>query len=73
MCMVSYGKLKQELLNASAETKNYQFYPNGHKGKVVMTLRQRFLPDEVFFGSFNDDADNVAASILRSLMKVNFK
>ena len=52
------------------ENKIYAFYPNGHASKVTMTLRQRFIADDLFFGDYENDSNNLAASILRSLLKV---
>ena len=34
-----------------------------------MTLRQRFLPDNVFFGSYSEDENNLAAAVLKALLK----
>lgn len=68
--MVSFGQLRKDLVANVNENKVYAFYPNGHTIKVTMTLRQRFLADDLFFGDYENDSNNLAASILRCLLKV---
>jgi hypothetical protein len=68
--MVTYGNLRTEAVSEQVDKKTYSFYPLKHNRKVTMTLRQRFIPDKVFFGSYEDDENNVAASVLKALMKV---
>jgi hypothetical protein len=70
LSMMSYGRLRQDLLKSPSENKLYTFYPLGHPSKVTMSLRQRFLPDELFFGDSESDSTNLASSLLKSLLKV---
>jgi hypothetical protein len=70
MFLTTYGKLRSEAGSSQIDSKNYSFYPLGHQSKVNMTLRQRMIPDSVFFGSYTDDENNLAVGILNALKKV---
>lgn len=69
MFLITHGRLRQEKSSDKVDKKMYSFYPLKHSGKVSMSLRQRFLPDTVVFGSYAADQDNLAAGILNSLLK----
>ena len=68
MSMVTYGDLRVESVSPQVDSKSYSFYPDKCSEKVNMTLRQRMLPDEIFFGKYENDENNIAVSVLRALL-----
>lgn len=68
--LVTFGSLRASCESSEIDKKTYSFYPYKHNKKVSMTLRQRMIPDSVFFGSYSNEENNLAAGVLKALLKV---
>ena len=68
MAKVSFGELRKELQERKGD-RDYYVVPKGSGTRVKVSLRQRFTPEEVMFGNYDSNQHNIAAGVLKSLLK----